>query len=192
MNIVQILFISAIGYFAGSIPSGKIIGHYYKKIDIQKHGSGNIGFANAYRVLGPKLGVAVLVSDIVKSFVPLTVAKFGFGASVSVLMIMGSAAILGHAFPVWLKFRGGKSVATGLGVILVLSAGIAIVGLLFYLIAFAITRKSAIGSLAAAWSLPATSVFFRTDLFVYCLALALFAVYTHRNNIQQLILDYAR
>lgn len=188
---MQYIFIVLIAYLLGSIPSGKILGKWLKGVDIQKHGSGNIGFANACRVLGPKIGVLVLSCDIAKSFVPLTVAKQQLGVSQEILMVMGVSAVIGHAFPVWLRFRGGKSIAVGFGAMLAINSVIALFGVLVYCTIFASIRKSAVSSLVSAWSLIMLASYVNVFLVIYCFGLALFAVFTHRTNIQQMISSHA-
>lgn len=188
---MQYIFLVLIAYLLGSIPSGKTLGLWLKGVDIQSHGSGNIGFANACRVLGPKIGVLVLVCDIVKSFIPLMVAKHLLGVSQEILMAMGLPAIIGHAFPVWLRFRGGKSIAVGFGAMLAINPIIALFGVLVYCTVFAYSGKSAISSLVSAWSLIMFAGFVNVFLVIYCFGLALFAVYTHRMNIQQMIPSHA-
>lgn len=190
MVIMQYIILMLIAYLLGSIPTGKILGFWLKGIDIQSHGSGNIGFANACRVLGMKIGVLVLIGDISKSFLPLLVAKVYLGVDQYVLMTMGVAAVLGHAYPVWLRFRGGKSIATGFGAMIVINPLVACFGLSVYCVTFMLSRKSAISSLVGAWSLVLVASYTDTALVLYCLCLALFALYTHRTNIQQMIPQY--
>lgn len=170
-----------VGYLSGSVPFGKIVGKYHK-IDIQKHGSGNIGFANSVRVLGWKAGMIVLVGDVLKGYIPVLIAKHYLGLDQT--LVVALIAIIGHIFPVWLKFRGGKGIATGLGVTLGLVPAVGLLGLLVYLLGFAVLRKSAPCSIIAAWSLPllCLALYPRYDLFY--LGLALLASWTHRNNLK--------
>lgn len=182
-----LLFICA--YLLGSIPTGKLLG-FIKKIDIQKHGSGGIGFANAVRVLGWRMGVIVLVVDVLKGFVPLFVAKQYYQVDPTLLLLIGLMPILGHAFPVWLRFVGGKSIATGLGVLLVIEPRLALLGVLLYCVAFALFRRSDVGSLAGVWSLPIGALVIRPEITAYVLLLAFFASYTHRQNIRKFIKAY--
>lgn len=188
---MQIVSLLLVAYLMGSIPFGKLYGLYFKGIDIQQHGTGNIGFANACRVLGFRLGVLVLFSDIAKSFVPLLLAKIYLDCPQTVLLLMGLAAIVGHAYPIWLDYKGGKSVATGFGALLVIAPVIALCGVTVYCLTFMIVRKSAVGSVCASWSLPFWAAMLNPSLLPYCLLLALFATYTHRTNIKQLIAQYA-
>lgn len=181
---MQTIILVVFAYLCGSIPFGKIFG-LLKGIDIQKRGSGNIGFANAVRVLGWPLGVAVLVGDVLKGFIPVYIANNILGISGNQILLIGLAPIIGHAFPIWLKFRGGKSIATGLGVTAVISPVLAVCGILTYLIAFSVIKKSAPSSLIGTWLLPIYAVFTNPQLVNYFVILALFATYTHRSNIKQ-------
>ena len=180
-----------LAYLSGSIPFGKIFGKL-KNIDIQKEGSGNIGFANAVRVLGWRLGALVLICDVLKGFLPVYVASEYFNASLQMQMIIGLVAIIGHAFPVWLRFKGGKSIATGLGVMLVIDPILALMAVSIYVIVFSVSKKSAVGSLVGAWLLPLLAFALAPELTLYTLLLALFATYTHRNNINQLVRERYR
>lgn len=173
-----------IGYLLGSIPFGKLVG-LARGVDIQKHGSGNIGFANAVRVLGWRLGAIVLVGDVAKGYLAVSIASLyleEFG-----LLLVGGAALLGHVYPVWLKFRGGKAIATGLGVLLVIAPVAAICGLLVYVLAYVIGKNPGLASLSGAFSLPLWGVLFAPGLTLYFGCLALFAAYTHRSNIRKLL-----
>lgn len=183
---MQSVLLVLTAYLLGSIPTGKIVGLLQHK-DIQKLGSGNIGFANAVRVLGWPSGLVVLAIDITKAALPLYLAKLQFDASDNVQLVMGLAAIVGHAFPLWLKFRGGKSIATGFGVVMVLQPQIALLGLGVYCLAFGLTRVSGKGSLMGAWSLPVFGAVLRYEYALYLLVLALFASYTHRSNIYEYV-----
>ncbi len=182
---MQSIIITLVGYVAGSIPTGKLIGHLHGK-DIQQHGSGNIGFANAVRVLGWPSGLVVLAVDIAKGFVPVYIAK-QLASTDTVVLATGLAAILGHAFPVWLRFKGGKSIATGLGVTLVLQPIVALLGFAVYCVVFSLTRVSGKSSVIGAWSLPLTGMALGYPYSAYLLILALFATYTHRSNIYEYI-----
>src|SRR4051812_28575572 len=108
---VQILALALLGYLLGSIPFGKLLG-LMRSIDIQKRGSGNIGFANAVRVLGWKMAVLVLAGDVLKGCAAVLIANQYL--SQTGVLVVGVAALLGHVFPVWLHFKGGKGIATGL------------------------------------------------------------------------------
>lgn len=184
------LLLIVVAYLSGSIPFGKLVGKFYG-IDIQKHGSGNIGFANVVRVLGWKASPVVLIGDISKGFIPVIIAQYYL--STYQLLAVALAAVTGHIFPVWLKFKGGKGIATGLGVTLVISPLLGGLGLLIYLLGFARFRKSAPSSLTAIWCLPLLCLAFLSSKYaLFYLGLALLATWAHRNNIQQIIKEAVR
>lgn len=184
------LFVFAIlAYGLGSIPFGKIISKYYE-VDIQKTGSGNIGFANVLRSVGKKPAIIVLVGDILKGFIPILAAKHYLPYEYQ-LMIIGLMAMLGHIFPVWLKFKGGKGIATGLGVTLAINFLLGLLGLGVYIITAATFKKSAIGSIFGAWSLPLFTLALAPKYILFFLGLAIFATWTHHNNIRQMIKAHA-
>lgn len=187
---MQLAFVLAVlAYLSGSVPTGKLLG-LRKNIDIQKHGSGNIGFANAVRVLGWRSGVVVLVVDVFKGFAPVFLAHL-LGVEGAALLFVGLMPIIGHAFPAWLGFRGGKSIAAGFGVLLALSPLLALCGVAVYCAVFLMWRKSALGSLIGTWSLLVWAGALEPELTFYVLLLALFATYTHRQNIRELAKEYA-
>jgi glycerol-3-phosphate acyltransferase PlsY len=177
-----ILFL-AFGYLLGSIPFGKLIGRRYG-IDIQKHGSGNIGFANVRRTLGWRPGLVVLAGDVVKGFIPVMIAKQHL--STYQVLVVGISAVVGHIFPLWLKFKGGKGIATGLGVTLALSPLIGILATTIYLVALSFFRKSGPASVITAWCLPLLCLAITPKYALLYLGLALLATWTHRANLRQL------
>lgn len=165
---------------SGSIPFGKMIGKYYD-VDVQKEGSGNIGFANVARLLGVKVGMIVLIGDILKGYIP-TIVALQF-VSYDWVLIVALAAVLGHIFPAWLGFKGGKGVATGLGVTLAFNPLLGGVGFAAYFVTFLIVRRSAYSSVVAAVVLPVASFWVEPDYFLLALLLAAIALWTHRQNI---------
>ncbi len=191
----MILVLCLLGaYLAGSIPFGLLAGYAVKGLDVRKHGSGNLGATNVFRVVGKKWGIAVLLLDALK----------GYGAVVlSVLaaphlgpharLAVGITAILGHVFPVWLKFKGGKGVATSLGVFLALIPGPALITFTFWGVLFALSRIISLASLAAACVFPGVIFVMMHDrsefpaYIVISLLLAGFIFYTHRANVQRLL-----
>ena len=137
-----ILFSSA--YLCGSIPFGVFVGRAHH-VDIQRRGSGNIGFANVRRVLGWRAGLLTLAGDVIKGIVPVWLAQQLAGPTVA--FFVGVAAILGHLFPLWLKFRGGKGIATGLGVLIILQPIAAAIGVFVYLVGCKWLHNSGLSSL---------------------------------------------
>jgi acyl phosphate:glycerol-3-phosphate acyltransferase len=141
-----------LGYLSGSVPYGVILARLFLGVDVRKVGSGNIGATNVARAGGgKKLGVLVVVLDAAKAMVPIAVAQRLFSDSPGGdlwVMAVAIAAFVGHLFPVWIGFRGGKGVATGLGIFAVLAPWAAVGGFVAYLVAYLSTRISSIGSLA--------------------------------------------
>jgi glycerol-3-phosphate acyltransferase PlsY len=176
------------GYLLGSIPTGALLARA-RGIDIQKVGSGNIGATNVARTLGKKLGALVLLLDTLKGLVPVLACRLAWPEEPQGAALVGVLATLGHVFPVWLKLRGGKGVATALGVFLALAPLCALVSLLTYVAVYATWRVSSAGSLIAATALPLT-LFFRHEPTPYIAAAALLwalVVIKHRTNIQRLL-----
>ena len=146
----------ACGYLAGSIPFGFVLAKLVAGKDVRSEGSGNIGATNVARVVGKRLGALVLLLDAAKGFVPVFVASRLTHGDVVVEGLVALAALLGHCFPIWLRFRGGKGVATGLGVLLAHRPDVAAVGLVAFALAFAVLRRVSAGSLVAAVAVVVT------------------------------------
>lgn len=191
---VNFLLAAIVAYLLGSIPSGVWVGKVAKSIDIREHGSKNPGATNAYRVLGPKYGVAVLLADAFKGYLSLLIAKDLFQVSGASLILIGLVAIIGHSLSLFLKFNGGKGVATSLGVFLYLFPnGILIVFTAFVLIV-AFTKYISLASIIGAGLLPILAVFLplndeipRFPLFIVSSLVAGFVIYRHRANIDRLL-----
>lgn len=137
-----------VGYFIGSFPSGVVLTRKKYGIDVREMGSGNIGATNVTRVFGWYAGILVLVIDFLKGFLPLIVLRHYYDDYPWLLTITAMSLVLGHCFSVYLGFRGGKGVATGLGGLLIVSPWVAGVAAFVYLAVLATTRISAIGSLS--------------------------------------------
>ncbi len=178
------LFVIGTGFLLGSIPFGVLVAKQ-RGVDIKAQGSGNIGATNVTRVLGLRAGAAVLVLDAAKGALAVAIAArycvpwVAAGA--------GFAAILGHCFSPWLGGRGGKGVATALGVFLVISPPLAAIAVLIFAAVFAVSRVPALGSLAAMFSVAGILVARgdRPSAALACATAALF-VYTHRSNLARL------
>lgn len=179
----------AVGYFAGSIPFGVIVTSLVAKKNVRAEGSGNIGATNVARVAGKKLGAFVLLLDAAKGALPVWLAMFLAPTQPLLHVAVGAAAFLGHVFPVWLRFKGGKGVATALGVLLVLLPWSALIGFVTWVVVLLVTRVSSVGSLLGAL-LAIVSAFLLGSPLAYSLlavALLLAMVWTHRGNIARLI-----
>jgi glycerol-3-phosphate acyltransferase PlsY len=181
------------GYLLGSIPWGVVLTRLTTGVDVRTVGSGNIGATNVARAGGKKLGVLVLLLDAAKAMVPILVARALLGGSPRAevwTVAVALAAFVGHLFPVWLGFKGGKGVATGLGIFLVLSPWAALAGIVTYAVAYGATRISSVGSLAgtAVCTLGTFVAYGWTSPIPWAgLSLALLIVMRHRENIRRLI-----
>lgn len=192
----------AAGFLIGGIPCGYFAGRLVLKDDIRKHGSGNIGATNVLRVLGWKWGLLVLVCDALKGLLP-TWATGQIGNSqisetgmTGVQLLVGGAAILGHMFPVYLRFRGGKGVATALGVVLVISPQATLAAAGAFLLMVLLSRMVSLASIVASLAFCGTQLFLiRSRIFAPDgAALALFSVllpgliiFRHRANIRRIL-----
>jgi acyl phosphate:glycerol-3-phosphate acyltransferase len=174
-------------YLLGTIPNGLLVARA-RGIDIRTVGSGNIGATNVARALGKKLGFLVLFLDALKGFVP-TFLALRAGLADEIVAGVGLAAILGHVFPIWLRFRGGKGVATGLGVFLALAPVAALISVVSYALIVLVTRISSLGSLVGATALIIGMVVTARPPVVLALAVAawLIVVIRHRANIVRII-----
>lgn len=176
-----------LAYFCGSVPFGKLIGYLYG-VDIQRRGSGNIGFANVRRILGWRAGLLTLLGDILKGALPVYLALQLLGTSDAYWV--GIVAIAGHLFPVWLHFHGGKGIATGLGMLAVLYPLPAAIGLAVYLLGGLALHNSARSSLAGVCCLVMSGcLLFPTHWWQFVLLLVI-ACWTLRKNIVGTVPNY--
>jgi acyl phosphate:glycerol-3-phosphate acyltransferase len=174
-----------IGYALGSIPFGLVLTRFSGAGDLRTIGSGNIGATNVLRTGRKGLAAATLLLDMAKGAAAVCLARM-MGPDLALLG--GVGAFFGHLYPVWLRFKGGKGVATMLGIALALSPWIGLIFALVWLGALAITRMSSIGGMAAALSAPvAAFALDETAMGVMLLALALMVLWKHGANIQRLI-----
>jgi glycerol-3-phosphate acyltransferase PlsY len=149
-NMILALLLWMLGaYLVAGIPVGLLIG-LARGVDLRETGSGNIGATNAVRALGRRWGLVVFALDVIKAAIPVAAALHRFGDEPTWVALIALAAIIGHVFPVYLRFAGGKGVSCAFGVFLVLAPKAALLGLLVYLQTLWLTRISAIGSLTAA------------------------------------------
>ena len=182
------LAVIILSYLVGAIPTGLVVVRVLAGEDIRRHGSGNIGTVNVFRVAGVATAVVVLVVDILKGIVPVLVAlRMGFAPWTVVLC--GLASIIGHNWSVFLGFQGGKGIATSFGVLLGLSWQAAAVAAAVWVIAVALTRYSSLGSLLAVVSVPITFWRLRQpeEYMSLGVIVMLLAIYRHRANIQRLV-----
>jgi acyl phosphate:glycerol-3-phosphate acyltransferase len=151
---VATLLLVLVGYLLGSIPFGIILTRILGGKDVREHGSGNIGAANVSRVVGPVAGVVTLLLDAAKGATAVWLAARFAENNASAMILAGLGALLGHCFPVWLRFKGGKGVATALGVFLELCPMAALAALVLFLLVVVFWRYVSLGSLAAAAAMP--------------------------------------
>jgi len=196
MNWTEIIFFGIGAYVLGSIPTAVWIGKWFYNTDVREQGSGNAGFSNALRVLGPQAGIPVLIIDVAKGYgavmlASLTYLKEGSIAIQLVPVIYGILAFIGHLVPVLARFKGGKGVATGLGMILALFPMGAALGAGVFLIVIFSFRMMSLGSMMGSISLPITVFLtYNTEkpvLLIFSLFLSLMILYTHRSNIKRII-----
>ena len=190
---IKYILLSLLAYFSGSIPSGVWIGKTFKGIDIRTVGSKNSGATNAYRNLGAVYGIMTLVIDALKGYLPLLVAS-KMGVSEKYIVVIGLIAILGHSFSCFLNFKGGKGVATSLGVFLFLAPkaiGIATIG---FLIVVFFTRYVSLSSITAAIILPIMTMILpakdgvdKFTLSILSVFIGIFVIYKHKTNITRLL-----
>ena len=181
---MEIFLIGIFSYLMGSIPFGFILTKIFLKKDIREIGSGNIGATNALRTGNKIIGYLTLILDILKSVIPVLYVKFFFQESI---YISSLCAFLGHVFPIWLKFRGGKGVATYVGILFSIDIYFGVIFLVSWAITFLVSKYSSLSSLIASASIPIyllilsrfDQVFFFTTMFILIF-------FTHRENIKRL------
>ena len=155
-----ILITVAMGYFLGSIPFGYLLVRAFRGADVRTTGSGNIGATNVAR-MSPVLGVVTLLLDAMKGFGSVWAGSVFFPGQPMIPFIAGFAAVAGHIFPPWLRFKGGKGVATGLGSFLMLTPKGIVLALVVFLLVLAVFRLVALGSIVASASLPVSAFLLR-------------------------------
>src|SRR5258705_7298330 len=157
---ITILLTPVVAYLLGSIPFGLILARLFGRGDVRKGGSGNIGATNVSRVAGPLAGILTLLLDGAKGDVAVLIAGRYSNDSAMWMVIAGLAALVGHCFPAWLKFKGGKGVATAAGVYLALCPPAFLGGLILFLLVAGFSRYVLAGSVAATLAMPVLLVFF--------------------------------
>ncbi|MGB2631232.1 MAG: glycerol-3-phosphate 1-O-acyltransferase PlsY [Candidatus Omnitrophota bacterium] len=192
---IYIIFAVLAAYLLGSFPTAYVFGKVLKNIDIREHGSGNVGATNVFRVIGKTPGIIALVIDFAKGLVAVTVLPAVLvnlmpGELPSyVYILLGTAAIAGHIWTIFLRFKGGKGVATTAGVMAGLAPVLFAVCLSVWVFFFAVWRYVSVASIAAAVSLPFFAMVFGKDLsfVIFCSAICMVGAYSHRSNIKRLL-----
>ena len=189
MNTLLFIFILIVIYLIAAVPTGIVLARVMGYEDVRDKGSGNIGATNVYRVAGKLAGVLTLAGDILKGFLPLLACKTWLAPTSAQLGITCAMAIVGHCYPVYLKFSGGKGIATALGIFLVMSP-IAVLGAaIVFGITVATTRFISLGSVLAAMSAPLLVLMLNQPqpIFLATLFIAALIVWRHRSNIKRLM-----
>ena len=180
---MEVLIISILSYLTGSLPFGFILTKVFLKKDIRNIGSGNIGATNALRTGNKSLGYGTLFLDIIKAIIPVVYVKLNYP---DYIFIASLCVFLGHIFPIWLKFKGGKGVATYVGILfsINLTIGFVFIGVWFF--TFLISKYSSLSSLSASLSIPIYLFFFTNQNLVFFSIMFILVIYTHRENVKRL------
>ena len=177
-----------VAYLLGSIPSGLWVGQYFFQKDIRQFGSGNLGSTNAFRVLGKKAGSVVLFCDVFKGFLAMILAMTVFKQESLSPLWIASFAVIGHTFPLFASFKGGKAVATFAGMILAYQPLLLLYGLIIFLALLAITRMVSLTAMVTITAGVLLSLLFNDwSLTAFALAIDFFIIYRHRSNIQRIL-----
>ena len=181
---MELFIIGIISYLLGSIPFGLILTKIFLKKDIREIGSGNIGATNALRTGNKLIGYSTLILDILKAVIPVLYVKINFPDAIFISALF---AFIGHVFPVWLKFKGGKGVATYVGILFSLNIIFGLVFGICWLIIFFISKYSSLSSLIGSLSTPVYILIFEVseNVFFYVIMFILI-FFTHRENIKRL------
>ena len=180
---MEIIVISILSYLMGSIPFGFILTKIFLKKDIRDIGSGNIGATNALRTGNKSLGYGTLFLDVIKAVIPVIYVKLNYP---DYIFIASLCTFLGHVFPIWLKFKGGKGVATYVGILfsINLTIGFVFIGVWFF--TFLISKYSSLSSLLGSLSVPIYLFFFTSQNLIFFSIMFILIIYTHRENVIRL------
>lgn len=194
--IFRILIILA-AYLIGSIPSSVWIGKRFYGIDVREHGSGNAGFTNTVRVLGWRAGLPVFLIDVFKGYLAVSLAHFsaslipGSLAFINFQLLLGAAGVLGHIFPIYVGFKGGKGVATLVGLLLAIQPQVTLICMAIFIVVFLTTRYVSLSSMIAGIAFPILNIFvFHTtavSLIIFSMIVSILLLLTHQKNIERLL-----
>ena len=181
---MDILLIGIVCYLIGSIPFGFILTKIFLKKDIRKIGSGNIGATNALRTGNKIIGYSTLILDILKAVIPVIYVKIFYQ---DLLYIASLCAFLGHVFPIWLKFKGGKGVATYVGILFAINFYLGIIFTISWCVTFFVSKFSSLSSLVGALSIPVyLLILTQIDQVIFFTIMFVLIFFTHRENIKRL------
>ena len=177
------LIVIVISYFLGSIPFGLILTKLFLKKDIREIGSGNIGATNVLRSGNKLIGYLTLVLDILKAIIPVIYIKFNHP---ELIYISSLSVFLGHVFPLWLKFKGGKGVATYVGILFSINLIYGFIFCISWLLTFLLSKYSSLSSLIASLTVPVYLFLVNGEQIIFYIILFVLIFYTHRENIKRL------
>jgi glycerol-3-phosphate acyltransferase PlsY len=180
-----------LAYLIGALPSSVWIGKKFYNTDVREHGSGNAGATNTFRVLGKKAGTIVLILDILKAWIAVSLLSTLAGnTNVEFQLALGLVAVLGHIFPIYIGFRGGKGIASLLGVIIAIHPAAALIAIVFFLITLLITKYVSLSSIIASFAFPVLIYYYFEEsnysLIIFSIMVAVLVLFTHKKNIDRL------
>ncbi|MBT3612493.1 MAG: glycerol-3-phosphate 1-O-acyltransferase PlsY [Flavobacteriales bacterium] len=197
MLTTEILLFILFAYLTGAFPSAVWVGKVFYKIDVREFGSGNAGATNTFRVLGKKAGVPVLIMDIFKGWICVNYILFltnipqSADAVFEIQLAFGIAAVIGHLFPIYTGFRGGKGIATLLGLLIGLHAVAALYSILVFVVVFLISKYVSLGSIIASVSFPVIVILIlgstNVSLNLFAFFVPILSLITHQKNIERLL-----
>lgn len=191
-NIILLFF----AYLIGSVPTAVWIGKFFYKIDVREYGSGNAGATNVFRVLGKKAGIPVMLIDVLKGFAAVSLAHFsdytqGSNQFINLQLVLGIASLIGHIFPLFASFRGGKGIATLLGIILSVHPYAALISIGIFVLVLLLSSYVSLSSIISAIMFPVIVIFiFNTkvpSLVIFSILIAILVLITHQKNIERLL-----
>lgn len=183
---VEIVVLLIISYLIGSIPFSLLIGKFAFDKDLRQFGSGNLGSTNAFRILGKKAGIIILILDILKGAIPVMLGHL-FAPEYFHVFIFGLVAAIGHVFSIFIKFKGGKAVATSGGAVLGFNPLLFVILLAAFLITLKISKYVSLSSIVAAITFVVASLFIQdTVMIVFSILVLLLVVFKHLSNIQRI------
>jgi len=180
---MEVIIVAITSYLIGSIPFGFILTKIFLKKDIRNIGSGNIGATNALRTGNKSLGYGTLLLDVLKAIIPVIYTKLNYPDYIFITSIF---VFIGHVFPLWLKFKGGKGVAPYVGILFSINLIYGIVFVSIWIITFLISKYSSLASLIASFTIPIYLLFFNNENLIFFSIMFVLIFYTHRENVKRL------
>ena len=180
---MEVIILAITSYLIGSIPFGFVLTKIFLKKDIRNIGSGNIGATNALRTGNKLLGYGTLLLDVLKAILPVIYTKLNYP---DYIFVTSMFVFIGHVFPLWLKFNGGKGVATYVGILFSINLIYGIVFASVWIITFLISKYSSLSSLIASFTIPIYLLFFNNESLIFFSTMFVLIFYTHRENVKRL------